>query len=264
MDLELKDKVVLVTGGAQGIGEAITRRFAKEGAVTIILDRNEKAATALVQSLKAESLRVDWPHVDLTSLPQIATAIGEVLQKHGRLDVLVNNAGVNDSVGLSHSPDDFLQSIHKNLIHCFACVHYALDALKKSRGCIVNIGSKVCLTGQGGTSGYAASKGAVAALTREWAVDLAQDGIRVNCVLPAEVMTTLYEQWISKQPNPELALKNIEKLIPLGGRFTSVEEIADTVAFVASARSSHTTGQLLHVDGGYTHLDRAQTFKSDH
>ena len=103
----------------------------------------------------------------------------------------------------------------------------------------MNIGSKVAETGQGGTSGYAASKGGINGLTREWALDLADDGIRVNCVIPAEVMTPLYERWISTQPNPEESLAAIRQSIPLERRMTTIQEIADTVVFVASAIIAH-------------------------
>jgi NAD(P)-dependent dehydrogenase (short-subunit alcohol dehydrogenase family) len=135
--------------------------------------------------------------------------------------------------------------------------HHALPALKESRGSIVNIGSKVAETGQGGTSGYAAANGGRNALTREWAVELIRHGIRVNAVIVAESYTPLYEKWIRTLPDAEEALKRITDRIPLGRRMTLPEEIADTVVFLLSERSSHTTGQLIHVDGGYVHLDRA-------
>ena len=111
------------------------------------------------------------------------------------------------------------------------------------------------------TTGYAAAKGAVNALTREWAVELADWNVNVNTVLPAECWTASYAKWIESQSNPEAAKKEIGDLVPLGKRFTNAEEIADAVVFLASPRSSHTTGQLLFVDGGYTHLDRKLSAK---
>jgi L-fucose dehydrogenase len=135
--------------------------------------------------------------------------------------------------------------------------HYCLPHLRVSRGAIVNIASKTALTGQGGSSGYCASKGAQLALTREWAAALAADGIRVNAVLPAEVMTPLYRSWISSFPEPEAKLASIASKIPLGRRMTRAEEIADMAVFLLSARASHMTGQWVVVDGGYVHLDRA-------
>jgi len=124
----------------------------------------------------------------------------------------------------------------------------------------VNISSKVALTGQGGTSAYAAGKGAQLALTREWAAELLPYGIRVNAVMPAEVLTPLYKRWISTREDPAAALKSIEDKIPLGKRMTTAAEIAAMVVFLLSPKQSgHTTGQQILVDGGYTHLDRALT-----
>jgi L-fucose dehydrogenase len=129
--------------------------------------------------------------------------------------------------------------------------------LKARRGAIVNISSKTALTGQGGTSAYVAAKAALLGLTREWAAELAADGVRVNAVLPAEVMTPMYRRWIGTRPDPDAELRCIEQRIPLGRRMTTDREIADLVVFLLSDRSSHTTGQWLHPDGGYVHLDRA-------
>ena len=129
--------------------------------------------------------------------------------------------------------------------------------LKKSKGSIVNIGSKTSFTGQGGTSGYAAANGARNSLTREWAVELLPYSIRVNCLIVAECYTPLYDRWIKTFDNPEEKLASITKNIPFENRMTSAQELADTVTFLLSERSGHTTGQLLFVDGGYTHLDRS-------
>jgi NAD(P)-dependent dehydrogenase (short-subunit alcohol dehydrogenase family) len=174
------------------------------------------------------------------------------------LDALINNAGVNDGIGLEHgSPEQYVGSLQKNLLHYYNVAHYALSHLKRSRGSIVNIASKTAITGQGGTSGYASSKGAILALTREWAVELLPYGIRVNAVIPAEVMTPLYRQWLNTFPDPEQKLATIVSKIPLGKRMTGAAEIAAMVVFLISAQAAHITGQHLFVDGGYVHLDRA-------
>jgi L-fucose dehydrogenase len=165
---------------------------------------------------------------------------------------------VNDGVGLaSGNYEKFVQSLHRNVIHYYLMAHYALSELKRSKGSIVNISSKTAETGQGNTSAYAASNGARNALTREWAVELLPDGIRVNAIVVAECWTPLYESWIKTLPNPEEKLKQINSKIPLGNRMTTAEEIANMAVFLLSEKSSHTTGQIIHVDGGYVHLDRA-------
>ena len=255
MDLHLLNKIVLVSGGAKGIGQAIVRSFAAEGAIPVIFGRNPDEAQQLIEELKCGHSF----HVELTSLGEIQSAVQSVRDQVGQVDILVNNAGVNDGVALHDSPEKFIASLEKNLIHPFALAHHLLSDLKITRGNIINIGSKVADTGQGGTSGYAASKGGLNALTREWALDLAKFGIRVNCVVPAEVMTPLYAKWLAKSPDPEMAEARIKSSIPLGHRFTEAREIADLVIFLASDRSAHTTGQVMYPDGGYTHLDRAYT-----
>ncbi len=262
MDLQLAQKVVIVTGGAKGIGEAITRTFAREHALPCIFDRNPAEATKLVEELRKAGLQADSFPCELTDEGAVRAAVAAVLAKYQRIDCVVNNAGVNDGIGLRRPVADFRASLEKNIVQCFVLVQAALDALIASKGTIVNIGTKCSVTGQGGTSGYVAAKGAMNGLTREWAVDLAPHGIRVNCVLPAEVMTPLYESWLEKRPDPAAALATIQASIPFEHRLTTAQEIADTVVFVASARSSHTTGQILHVDGGYVHFDRATTAKS--
>ena len=259
MDLRLQDKVAIVTGGSKGIGMGIVRCLLAEGARVANVNRSEAEGRALEQEYAAQGKDCLFIQGDLTDVNACRNAVKKTLDRFGRIDILINNAGVNDGVGLDAGPDAFLASLQRNLIHYYAMAHYALDALKASRGCIVNIGSKVCVTGQGGTSGYAASKGAINGLTREWAVDLAPWGIRVNTVLPAETWTPLYERCLAEMDDPEQARADIERLIPLERRFTTIEELADTVVFLASDRSSHTTGQILFVDGGYTHLDRKCT-----
>jgi L-fucose dehydrogenase len=247
-----------VTGGAKGIGEAIVRGLAAEAAKVVVAGRNQTDNARVVADLEATGAEAYAITAELTDLDQCKRVIDGTLQRFGRLDGLVNNAGVNDGVGLEHGdPERFIKSLSKNLVHYYALAHYALDALKQSKGAIVNIGSKVAVTGQGNTSGYAASKGGINALTREWAVELLPYAIRVNTVLPAEVWTPLYENWIHSLPNPQEKLASIVARIPLEKRFTTSEEIADTAVFLLSPRSSHTTGQILYVDGGYVHLDRS-------
>ena len=258
MDLHLTDKVIIVTGGAKGIGAGIVKILAAEGAIPVVVGRNEEDNLKLIAEIEAGGGRGSQIVAELTQPIECERVVRLTMQKWGRIDALVNNAGVNDNVGLeSGNYQRFIDSLHKNVVHYYLMAHHALPALKASQGCIVNISSKVAETGQGGTSAYAASNGARNALTREWAVELLKEGIRVNAVIVAECYTPLYESWVKTLPNPKETLQEIIKKIPLGKRMTTAKEIADTVAFLLSDRSSHTTGQLIHVDGGYTHLDRA-------
>lgn len=260
MDLQLKDKIVIVTGGAKGIGAAIVRACAAEDAIPVIVDRDARAGEHSQNELHSSGLPCGMFPLDLESAEHCSQAVARTLEKFGRIDALVNNAGRNDKVGLEHgTPDEYLASLNRNLVHYYSMAHYALPHLKRSRGVIVNIGSKTAVTGQGSTSGYASAKGAIMALTREWAAELLPHGIRVNTVIPAEVMTPLYRDWLDTFPDPEEKLKTILTKIPLDRRMTTAEEIAAMVLFLLSPKSSHTTGQHLFVDGGYVHLDRALT-----
>jgi L-fucose dehydrogenase len=256
MDLQLENKVVLVTGGAKGIGAAIVRAAAAEAAIPVIVDRDTEASKNLQAEVRTNHVVI----ADLSSPADCQTAIDSTVEKFGRLDALVNNAGINDKVGLEHgTPEQYADSLRRNLLHYYNMAHFALPSLKKTRGCIVNISSKTAITGQGGTSGYASSKGAILSLTREWAAELLDYGIRVNAVIPAEVMTPLYRQWLNTFPNPEQKLRSVLSKIPLEKRMTSPDEIAAMVVFLLAARAAHITGQHVFVDGGYVHLDRALT-----
>jgi L-fucose dehydrogenase len=260
MDLQLKDKVVIVTGGAKGIGAAIVRACIGEGAVPVIVDRDAEAGGQLQNELSGKGPACGLVAVDLSTPEECARAVDQTLKTFGRLDALVNNAGRNDKVGLEHgNPDEYVASLQRNLVHYYSMAHYALPHLKRAQGAIVNIGSKTAVTGQGSTSGYASSKGAIMALTREWAAELLPYNIRVNTILPAEVMTPLYREWLATFPNPEEKLNSVLSKIPLGKRMTTADEIAAMAIFLLSGKSGHTTGQHIFVDGGYSHLDRALT-----
>src|ERR1700732_2601543 len=260
MDLRLKDKVIIVTGGAKGIGAAIVHACAAEGAIPVIVDRDHDAALQLQSELKTKGSSCGLITVELGTPECCSESVEQTLKSFGRLDARVNNAGRNDKVGLEHgSPGEYVASLNRNLVHYYSMAHYALPHLKMAQGAIVNIGSKTAVTGQGSTSGYASSKGAIMALTREWAAELLPYNIRVNTILPAEVMTPLYREWLATFPNPEEKLSAILSKIPLGKRMTTADEIAAMAIFLLSGKSGHTTGQHIFVDGGYSHLDRALT-----
>lgn len=258
MDLQLQDKIILVTGGGKGIGEGISIALAKEGALPVIIGRNEADNNKAVDKIIALGGKAAQFVAELTDPGASEKAVQFAWSKFGRIDGLVNNAGVNDGVGLEKGNyEAFMSSLHKNLVHYYMMAHHALPALVQSKGAIVNISSKTAETGQGGTSAYAASNGGRNALTREWAVELLKYGIRVNAIIVAECYTPLYETWINTFPDKDEKLAGIVSKIPLEKRMTTAEEIANMTAFLLSSKSSHTTGQLIHVDGGYVHLDRA-------
>ena len=258
VDLLLQDRVVIVTGGAKGIGLGVAEVLASEGAIPVIVGRNAADNAAAVSKLEAAGYRAWSVVAELNRTEDCRRAVMATVEKFGRIEGLVNNAGINDGISLEHgTTDQFIASLRKNLIHYYEMAQFALPELKRALGSIVNIGSKVAETGQGATSAYAAANGGRNALTREWAIELAKYSIRVNAVIVAECWTPMYATWLATVPNPEQVRRRVESRIPLEQRMTTCAEIANMVAFLLSSRSSHTTGQLIHVDGGYVHLDRA-------
>ena len=248
-----------ITGVSTGIGHACA---------SVLIERGSRVFGSVRTQADAEGLQREFGErfvpllCDVTheSAVQRAAETVERYLEGETLDGLVNNAGINDRVGLEHgSPKEYLASLERNLLHYYTMAHFCLPYLKTSQGSIVNISSKTAVTGQGGTSGYASAKGAILALTREWAAELLGYSIRVNAIVPAEVMTPLYRQWLSSFPNPDEKLKNIVAKIPLGARMTEPVEIANVAVFLLSAKAAHITGQHWFVDGGYVHLDRALT-----
>ena len=253
MDLGLGGKVVVVTGGGAGIGAAISQMLADEGAVPVILARRAPDPGFLT----GLGPKAGWVQVDLSHDDQCRKAVAETHDRWGQVYGLVNNAGRNDGVGLEAGPGAFRASLDQNLLHYYTLAHLLQDDLKKAMGAIVNISSKTAVTGQGTTSAYVAAKAAQLGLTREWAAALAPWGVRVNAVIPAEVMTPMYADWLDSFADPAAQLATITARIPLGQRMTDPREIATAVVMALSPRAAHTTGQWLFVDGGYTHLDRA-------
>jgi L-fucose dehydrogenase len=260
MDLGLQGKVVVVTGGATGIGAAISLTLAEEGAIPVILARHAPAPDFMA-ALTALSPKAGFLQTELSQDDACRHAVTALKSRWGQacgpIYGLVNNAGTNDNLDLSTSPQAFRASLDQNLIHYYALTHLLQDDLKAAKGAIVNIASKTAVTGQGSTSAYVAAKAAQLGLTREWAAALAPWGVRVNAVIPAEVATPMYDTWLQSFPDPEVQKALITARIPLQNRMTTPAEIAAAVTFALSPRTAHTTGQWLFVDGGYTHLDRA-------
>jgi L-fucose dehydrogenase len=192
MNLNLQNKIIIVTGGAKGIGEGIVRVLANESAIPVIVGRNEADNMELLHSLENEEKKAYQFVAELSKPEESKKAVEAVMAQLGRIDGLVNNAGVNDGVNLEHGDyDRFMASLHSNLVHYYMMAQAVLPELIKSKGAIVNIGSKVAETGQGGTSAYAAANGGRNALTREWAVELLKYGIRVNAVIVATFISKM-------------------------------------------------------------------------
>jgi len=244
----LERKVALITGGAKGIGRSIVETFTSEGSFVSFIDKDDESGSKLEQQLKLKSPNLFFQHGDVTDLQTVEDFIETTVKKFGRLDILINNAGVNDFVGLEASPQEFLDSLNRNLYHYFYTAHFALPYLKKTQGTIINISSKVAFMGEGHTSGYAAAKGGVNGLTAEWAFDLTKYGIRVNAIVPAIVSTPQAQEYFKNHPEAE---KKAKKRVPFGKRLTTPKEIADTALFLASDLSSHYTGEFLRPNGGY-------------
>lgn len=256
MDMGLQGKVVVVTGGGQGIGGAIAQALAEEGAIPVIFARRMPEAGFLAD-LTAKQPKAGVVLTNLAKDGDCRRAVAETRAKWGRVYGLVNNAGTNDGIGLDAGPEAFRASLDQNLLHYYTLAHLLQEDIKAECGAIVNVSSKTAVTGQGRTSAYVAAKAAQLGLTREWAAALAPWGVRVNALVPAEVMTPMYDAWLKTFPDPAAQLKVITDRIPLGQRMTEAAEMAAAAVMALSPRSAHTTGQWLFVDGGYTHLDRA-------
>jgi L-fucose dehydrogenase len=257
MDLELKNKNIVVSGGARGIGFAIVKAIHDEGGIPIIISRTKEYNEEALAAINHKGYSIES---NLSNPDECIKAAELIKEKFKNIYALVNNAGENDGVGLENGTyEGFMSSLHKNLIHYYLLTQNFLPLLKEAQGAVLNIGSKVAETGQGNTSGYAAANGGRNALTREWAVELVKYNIRVNAIIVGDVYTPLYKKWINSLKNPIETIKNITNNIPLGNRMTTPEEIASMAVFLLSQRANHVTGQLIHVDGGYTHLDRAIT-----
>ncbi|WP_153798137.1 SDR family oxidoreductase [Foetidibacter luteolus] len=258
MDLKLKDKVIVVTGGARGIGESIVRKLAEEDAIPCIIDVNEPLANQVCASLIRINKKCFFAGADLTDAVQCRQAIEKIISRYQKIDGLVNNAGLNDGIGLEEgSYDRFIHSLKLNAVHYYLITELVQSFLKLSKGSIVNICSKVAETGQGDTSGYAAANGMRLEMSTVEAREVIAAGVRVNAVVVAECATPQYEWWLNTLTDPEGQLRKINAKIPLYNRRTSPDEIAETTVFLLSEKSSGINGEFFHVDGGYVHLDRS-------
>jgi L-fucose dehydrogenase len=249
MNLNLDQKVIIVTGGTEGIGEGIVKVLAAENAIPVVVGRNESDNLKMLAGIDNKGFQVT---AALTDPEECENAVKKVIEKFDRIDGLVNLAAITNRVDLEMGNyHDFISSLNHSLLNYYLITHYSLAYLKKSKGAIVNISFKTMETSHGNASDYTESNGGRNALTREWAVELLPYQIRVNAVVVPKYDIPLHETAIEPFENQQEKLQSITGKNLLGKRMTTAEEIAKMVVFLLSERSSHTTGQIVHLDDGY-------------
>lgn len=248
-----KNKIILITGGASGIGKAMARLFCEEGGNVLIVDINESAGKAAAEGLKVKGHNVSFKQCDLGKKESIRHLVDEVKGDCPRLDVLCNNAGIELDAPFEETEEsDWDRLFAVNVKGMFLLTQMALPLLRNGENpAVVNTGSISGLVGWPASTAYCSSKGAVVMLTKQMAVDLAKDGIRVNCICPGTTNTAMIDRLIGGAENRE-QLEGEIKSMHLLGRFAKPEEIAAAVIFLASEEASFITGAVLPVDGGYT------------
>ena len=245
--MRLKDKVAIITGAGSGIGQATALKFAREGAKVVACDVNPKAIDETLTMLAAEGAQAMGLQVDVTKKPSITAMVEAVMAKWGRIDVLVNNAGITQDAQLKKMTDEqFDRVVDVNLKGVYNCTRAVVDImLEQNSGCILNASSVVGIYGNFGQTNYAATKFGVIGMVKTWARELGRKGIRANAVCPGFVETPILKTM------PEKVVKMIEDRVPLG-RLARPEEIANTYAFLASEEASYINGAVIEVSGGVT------------
>mgnify|MGYP001408483102 CR=1 FL=1 len=241
----LENKVAIITGGAQGIGKATVKRFAQEGAIIIIWDVNEIKAFSTINELKEISENIEFQKVDVTSLDSVTTAVNEIVSKHKKIDILINNAGITrDASLLKMTPDQWKQVIDVNLTGVFNCTKAVAPIMVENKsGKIVNTSSVVGLYGNFGQTNYVATKSGIIGMTKVWARELGRKGINVNAVAPGFIATEMVETI------PEKVIDMLKEKTPLG-KLGNPEDIANAYLFLVSDEAKYITGTVLSVDGG--------------
>ena len=250
--MRFEQRVVIVTGGSLGIGAGCVKVFHAEGARVSLLDINMTAAERLATGLNASGPGEVFPLCcDVSDAEQLKTAIEQTAAKFGRIDCLINNAGVHPpATSLDDTTLADVEALFRvNFLSTFAASKFAVPHLRKTKGTIINMSSMTAVLGQDHSSAYAATKGAQLSLTKALAVELGRDGIRVNAVLPSNVDTPLMRSWASTLDDPASALKRVAELQVLG-RMATPEEIGRVCLFLATDDSSFVTGQGIEVEGG--------------
>lgn len=251
MTKRLDGKIAIVTGGGRGIGRAIARAMAREGAVVVIIDRNQELGSQTAADLVAAGGQAEFIPADVSHKEEVEQVVARVLERYGRVDILVNNAGVHDARPFWEEPEELWDRMYRvNVLGTvFPSQAVVRHMMTRKQGVIVNIASKAGVVGEPGHAAYSASKGAVISLTREMAIELAPYGIRVNAVCPGPVETDMLYTAIPD----EAARRELAASVPLG-RLGRPEDIAETVVFLASDESAWCTGQAISVDGGMSIL----------
>lgn len=249
--MSLQDKVCVITGGAMGIGRATVEKCARSGARVGFWDLDDAAGEALAKDLQQEGLEARFWPCDVTVDQQVKAAVGAVLEAFGKIDALVNNAGVNayfDATQMTESDWDKVFAVDLKAV--WLCSKYVLPAMQEAgSGSIVNISSIHAHMTTKNMFPYAAAKSGVVGLTRSLALDYGADNIRVNAVCPGWVRTHLVQEWIDMQPDPAAAEASVLAVHPMG-RIADPAEIANFVAWLASDEASFMTGADLLIDGG--------------
>lgn len=242
--MRLKDKVAIVTGGAGGIGLATAQRFAKEGAKVAIWDLSEKGYEVAAELMKAGYI-VHFSKVSVANKEQVEEATQEVLKKYGRVDILINNAGITkDRTLLKMSQEEWNDVISVNLTGVFNCTQAIAPIMKEQNyGRIVSASSNVAIRGNYGQTNYVATKSAVIGMTKVWAMELGRFGITVNCIAPGFIQTAMTDAM------PEEVRKQSLAYIPIG-KWGVPDDIANGYLYLASDEASFVSGICLTIDGG--------------
>jgi len=251
--MRFQGNVAAVTGGAAGIGQATAVAFAREGAAVAIVDKDQAQGEVVANEIKEQGGDVLIVPTDIALENEVQRMVEEVTRLWGRLDILVNNAGIYYQADVVDTPSDVWDNILAvNLSGAFLCTKYAVPVMiGGGGGVVINIASEAGLVGIKGQVAYNVSKGGMIALTRSCAVDLAERGIRVNCVCPGTSDTPLVREAVNRAPDPATARRALEEVRPLN-RLGKPEEIAAAILYLASSEAGYATGAILSVDGGYT------------
>ena len=243
--MELKEKVALVTGAAQGIGKAVALMLARHGADVIVADVNLEKAVETAKEVEASSRAAMAVNVDVTRLSDVEQVVESVLGRFGKIDILINNAGIaRDKLILRMTEEDWDAVLDVNLKGTFNCTKAVIKHMSKQRsGKIVNIASVVGEMGNAGQANYSASKAGVIGLTKTIAREFAQRGINVNAIAPGYIQTPMTDVL------PDKAKEQLKRMIPME-RLGQPEDVAHAVFFLVSEASSYITGQVLKVNGG--------------